>query len=125
MYAVILKRSDHFQTGAIADVCEARIPVTAKIPLENISLASPVKNGAPRLQFANAGGGFFRVEFGHTPVVEVLSSAHRVCEVNFPIIGGIDCAQRCSNAAFGHHGVGFSKKGLANQTDCYSCRRCF
>ena len=65
------------------------------------------------------------MEFGHMPVVEVLSSAHRVCEVNFPVVGGIDRAQRCGNAAFGHHRVGFSKKGLANETDSDSGRRGF
>src|SRR2546427_471470 len=99
MYAVILKRSDHFEAGAIADMGETRIPMAAKIPLENVSLASPVEDGAPRLQLANAGRSFFGMEFGHMPVVEVLSSAHRVCEVNSPVVGGIDRAQRCGNAA--------------------------
>src|SRR5260221_4925659 len=47
MDSVILKRSDHFQTGAVTYVRESRILMPTKISLENSSVVGPVKNGTP------------------------------------------------------------------------------
>src|SRR5260370_39789833 len=42
MYSVVLNRADPFEARSIADGCETRIAVPAKVSLENISLAGSV-----------------------------------------------------------------------------------
>ena len=50
------------------------------------------------------------VQLGHTPVVHVLPAAHRVGEMNFPVIPVIDVRQRGGDAPFGHHRVRLAQK---------------
>ena len=49
MHAVILQRADHLEPGAIAHVGEARIPMSAKVALEDAAIRCPVEERAPRL----------------------------------------------------------------------------
>src|SRR2546422_5861703 len=92
MDTVILKRADHFQTRAVANMGQSRISVASEVSLKNISSWSPVENSAPRFQLTDARRGLFRVDFGHTPDVQVLAPAHRIREMNFPIVGRVDRA---------------------------------
>src|SRR5437762_14352340 len=114
MDTVILKRADHFQTRAVANMGQSRISVASKVSLKNISSWSPVENSAPRFQLTDARRGLFRVDFGYTPAVQVLAPAHRIREMTFPIVGRVARAQRCRNAALGHYRVRFSEKGFAD-----------
>src|SRR5207247_9610771 len=50
MNPVILKRADHFQAGAIADMRETRIFVTAELPLHTPAVLSPIENRTPRFK---------------------------------------------------------------------------
>src|SRR5262249_33846225 len=74
--AVVLEGADHLQPGAVADVGQARVLVAAEVALEDAAVLRAVEDGAPRLQFADAGGGLLGVELGHAPVVDVLAAAH-------------------------------------------------
>src|SRR5207247_10413477 len=115
MNTVILKGADHLQTRAVADMGQSRIPVASKVSLKNISLWGPVENGAPRFQLTDACRGLFRVDFGHTPDVQVLAPAHRIREMNFPIVGQVDRAHHCRDAAFCHYRLRSAEQSLASQ----------
>ena len=93
---------------------EARIFVAAKISLQNPAVFRAIENRAPRFQFAHAIGRFFRVQFRHAPLIDVLAAAHRVGEMHFPIVAIIDIRERGGDPAFGHHGVRFAEKRFAN-----------
>ena len=61
MDAVVLQRSDQFQSGAVADVRKPRIPVTAKISLQYLAVFCAVENRSPGFQFPYTIRGFFRM----------------------------------------------------------------
>ena len=54
MDAVVLQRPDHLETGAVADVREARIFVAPEVALENTAVLRPIEQRAPRFQLAHA-----------------------------------------------------------------------
>ena len=122
--AVILKRADHLEAGAVADVGQARIAMAAEVALQNPAIFGAVEERAPCLQFAHALGRFLGVQLRHAPIVEVLPAAHGVGEMNAPVVAIVDVGQSRGNAAFGHHGVRFAQQRFAN--DSYfdaACRR--
>ena len=104
---------------------EPRIFVAAKISLQNAAVLRAIENRAPRFQFAHAIGRFLGVQLGHAPVVDVLAAAHRVGEMDFPIVAIVHIRQRRRDAAFGHDGVRFAEKRFANQPDRNARRRRF
>ena len=60
------------------------------------------------------------MQLGHAPVVDHLAAAHRVLEMDLPVVVGVDVAQRRRDAALGHDGVGLAEQGLADDTDARS-----
>jgi hypothetical protein len=50
---VVLQGTNHFQSGPVTDVCEARVLVTAEVPLENTSILSPVEECTPSFKFTH------------------------------------------------------------------------
>ena len=125
MNAVILQGANHLQTGAISHVREARVPVAAKISLQNAPVLCPIEHRTPGLEFAHAIGRFLGVELGHAPLIYILAAAHRVGEMHLPIVAIIHIAQRGRDAAFGHDGVRFAKERFANKPHRNPGRRCF
>ena len=123
--AVILKRPDHLEAGPIADVRETRISMAAEVALQDASVRRPIEQRAPRFELAHAIGRLLRVELRHPPVVDVLSAAHRVGEMDLPAVAIIDVGQRRRDASLGHHGVRFAKQRLAHEADRDSRRRRF
>ena len=117
MDAVILQRADQFEPGAIADVRETRIAMAAEVTLKDPSVRRAIEDRAPRFELADAIGRFPRVQFGHAPVVDVLTAAHRVGEVHFPAVAIVDVGERRGDAAFGHDRVRLAEERLADQTD--------
>ena len=81
-----------------------------------------VEERAPRLELAHAVGRLLRVQLGHPPVVDVLSAAHGVGEVDLPVVAVVDVGQRGGDAALGHDGVRLAEQRLADQPDRH-CRR--
>src|SRR5678815_2974953 len=112
MNPVILQGADHFQAGEIADVREARIFMAAKIPLQTPTVLCSIENRAPSLKFAHTRGRLPSVQLRHSPIVDVLTSAHRVGEVHFPTIAVVDVTECSGDSAFGHHGVRLAKQAL-------------
>ncbi len=99
MNAVILERAYHLQAGAVANVRQARILVSAEVSLQNPAIRSAIEKRAPCLQFAHAFRRFPGVQFGHAPVVEVLAAAHGVGEMDPPAIAIVNVGQRRRNSA--------------------------
>src|SRR6185295_3234261 len=93
----------------------ARIAVSAEVALADEAVLRPVEDGAPSLEFADAVGRFLRVELRHPPDVEELPAAHRVAEVDLPVVFLRDVAERRGHAALGHHGVRLAEKRLADE----------
>jgi hypothetical protein len=73
--------------------------VAAEIALEDAAVGGSIEDRAPSFEFAHAVGSFTRVEFRHAPVVDVLAAAHRVGEVDFPIVPLIDIRERRRDSA--------------------------
>ena len=115
--AVILQRADHLEAGAIADVREARVAVAAEVALQDPAVLGAIEDGAPRLQLAHAIGRLLGVQLGHAPVVEVLAAAHRVGEVDLPVVAVVDVRHRGGHAALGHDRVGLAEQRLADEAD--------
>ena len=125
MNAVILQRADHFQAGAIAHVSQARIAMPAEIALQNLPVLGAIEHRAPGFEFAHARRRFFRVQFRHAPVVQILAAAHGIGEVNPPAVAIVHVAHRRGHPAFGHHRVGFAQQRFRNHADFHARRRRF
>jgi hypothetical protein len=76
--------------------------VSAEVALEDSAILGAIEHRAPGFQLIDASGRFLRVQFSHAPVVDVLSAAHGVGEVDFPAISRIDIGQGRRDAALGH-----------------------
>ena len=105
MNRVILERPDHLEPGAIAHVREPRIPMPAKVALENATITRTIEYRAPRFELSHPIGGLARMELRHAPVVQVLPAAHRVGKMHAPVVAVIHVGHRRRDAALGHHGV--------------------
>ena len=117
VHAVILQCANHFETGAISHVREPRIFMTAEISLQDPPVLRAIEDCAPRFELAHAIRRFLCVQFRHAPIVDVLTAAHRVSEMDFPIVAVIHICERGRDAAFRHHGVRFSQQRFANHPD--------
>ena len=115
MHGVLLERADHLEPRPVADVGEARVAVAAEVALRDESVLGPVEEGAPLFQLEHPVGRLHRVQLRHAPVVEHLAAAHRVAEVDLPVVFLPDIAHGRRDAAFGHHGVGLAEERLADQ----------
>src|SRR5215203_7181298 len=91
--------------------------MTAEISLQDLSIFGAIENCAPCFQFANTIRGLFRVQLRHPPAVYVLAAAHRVGEMDFPIVAIIDVSHRRRHTALSHHGMRFAEQRFAYQSD--------
>ncbi len=117
MNAVILEGANQFQPRAVAHVRESRIAMSSEVSLKYATVRGAIKDRAPGFKLAHSVGRFSGVKLGHAPVVDVLASAHRVGEMNSPVIALIYIGQRRRDSSLGHHRVRFSEKRFANQPD--------
>ena len=117
MDAVILQRADHLQAGAVADVGQTWILVAAEVALEDAAIFRAIEDGPPGFEFTDAVRRFLGVQLGHAPVVDVLAAAHRVGEVDLPVVAVIDVGQGRRDAALGHDGVRLAQQRFAHQAD--------
>ena len=90
VHRVILQRANQLEAGAVADVRQARIAMTAEVALVDAAVRRAIEHRAPGLELAHAIGRFLGVELGHAPVVHVLAAAHRVGEVHLPAVAIVD-----------------------------------
>ena len=125
MDAVILKSADHFETGAVAHVGQARIFVAAEIALQDAAVLGAIEDRAPGFQFAHAVRRFLGVQLGHARIVQILAAAHGVGEMDAPVVAIVDIAHGGRDAAFRHHGVGFAEQGFGDYADLDSGRGSF
>ena len=125
MHAVVLQGADHFQAGTIADVREARIFMAAEISLQNPAIFRAIENRAPGLELAHPRRRFPGMQLRHPPIVDVLPAAHRVGEMDLPVVAVVHVGERGGDAAFRHHGVGFAEQAFGNHPDRNAGRRRF
>ena len=115
VHAVVLERADHLEAGAIAHMGEPRIAMAAEVPLQNPAVGGPIEHGTPRFELADAIGRLLGVDLGHPEVVQVLSAAHRVGEVDPPVVAIVDVGERGRHPALGHDRVGLAQQGFRDQ----------
>src|SRR5262249_24072552 len=120
---VLLQCTNHFQTGAVADVGQARVAMAAEVALQNATVRGAVKQRPPVLQLEDKVRRFLGVQLGHAPVIEHLAAAHGVAEVHLPAVLWVDVSEGCGDAPFGHDGVGLPQQGLADQGGLYPLGR--
>ena len=128
MDPVILQRADHLETRAIANVSQSRITMAAEVSLEDSSILRAIEYRSPGFQLAHSSWRFFGVQLGHPPIVHVLPAAHRVGEMDPPVVAIVHVGQGRCDAALRHHGVGFAEQRLADEPyrhpggGCLDCR---
>jgi hypothetical protein len=98
-------------------VREARILVAAEIALQDAAVIGAIEDRTPHLELPDAVRRFSGVKLGHAPVVEILSAAHRVGEMDFPVVTVVDVGERCRHSALGHHRVSLAEKRFADETN--------
>jgi hypothetical protein len=125
VYAVVLKRSDHFETGAVAHMGQPWIPVSAEISLVDKSFFRTVEDSAPGLKEPNAFRGEFGMEFGHAPDIEEFSTPHGITEVDFPMIALIHIGKGSGYASFGHDRMGLPQERFHYDTRAHPPGRRF
>jgi hypothetical protein len=107
---MVLQRADHLETRTITHVREPWIPMSTEVPLQNAAVFRPIEERTPSFEFAHAFRRFSRVEFRHTPIVQILTAAHRIGEMNPPVIAIIHIRKRGRDPALGHDGMRFPQK---------------
>src|SRR6185503_13079364 len=107
-------RADHLEARAITGVREARIAMAAEVTLADQAVLRAIEHRTPLLELADALRRLPRVQLGHAPDVEELAAAHRVAEVDLPVVARVDVAHRRGHAAFGHHGVRLAEQALGD-----------
>ena len=122
VHAVVLQRADHLEPGAVADVRQPRVAVTAEVALQDAAVLGAVEQRAPRLELADALGRLLRVDLRHPEVVQVLAAAHRVREMDPPVVAIVGGRERGRDPALGHHGVGLAQQRLADERDARAGR---
>jgi hypothetical protein len=111
----ILQRSNHLQARAVAYVRQPRVLVAAEVALQDAAVLGTVEQRAPGLEFAGAVRGLLGVQLRHAAVVHILAAAHRIREVDPPVVAVVDVAERRRQAALGHHRVGLAEQRFAHQ----------
>ena len=97
--------------------------MAAEVALEDAPVLGAIEQGAPALELEHAVGRFLGMQLRHAPVVHVLAAAHRVGEVDLPVVAVVDVGERGGDAALGHDGVRFSQQRLADEPDGDAGRR--
>ena len=115
--SMVLERAYHLQSGSIADMRQPGIPVPTEVSLQNPAVWRAIKKRTPCLEFAYALWRFPGVQFSHPPIIQILSTAHRIREMNSPVIAIVNVGQGCRDAAFRHHRVRFAQQRFADDPD--------
>ena len=61
----VLQGSNHFETRAVADMCQSRVCMAAEIALVDQSIRRAIEHRAPVFKFLNSVRRFLGVQFGH------------------------------------------------------------
>src|SRR5512134_2646101 len=114
MNRVLLKRADHFEAGAVADMRQPSITMSTEIALQNQTIVGSVEQRTPFFELKYAIRRFLGVDLRHPPVVEKLATAHGIAKMNLPVIFRINVAHGRGDASFGHYGVSLAQKRFAD-----------
>ena len=95
--------------------------MASEVTLGNLSFTGAIKEGAPHFKLPDAIWRFLGVQLCHPVMIEELTAAHCVAEVNHPVVIVVDVTHRGSSAAFSHHGVSLAKEGFTDDRYRQSC----
>jgi hypothetical protein len=109
---LLLRRADQLEAGAVADVRQPRVLVPAEVALADLAVLGAVEERAVGLQLPDPVRSLLGVQLGHARVVQELAAAHRVAEVDHPVVVGVHVPHRGGRAALGHHRVGLAEQRL-------------
>src|SRR4029079_3793747 len=86
VHRVLLEGADHLEARAVTNVRETRVAVAAEVALEDEAVLRAIEQRAPFLELEDAIWRLLRVDLRHAPVVQELAAAHRVAEVDLPVV---------------------------------------
>ncbi len=122
MDPVVLEGAEHFETGTVPDVGQARIAMPAEVPLVDLPLGRSVEDRPPFFELPDPAGGVLGMELGHAPGIEEFPSPHGIAEMHLPVVPGIHIPQGSGHTAFGHDRMGLSQEGFADQSGPFIVR---
>src|SRR5438552_3574684 len=105
-----IPRTESGQTIAVGWNCVIPMSMRSAPASSAIAIPSPVS----LLELEDAIRRFLRVQLRHAPVVQELSAAHGVAEVDLPVVLGPHVAERRGDPPLGHHGVRLAEERLAH-----------
>jgi hypothetical protein len=114
---MILQGPDHLKSRAVTHVGEARIFVAAEISLKDTTVVCAIEHGTPGFKLAHAIRGLLRMQLGHSPVVEILPSAHGVGKMDLPAVAIIHICESGRYASFSHHSMSLSQQRSTDHSD--------
>jgi hypothetical protein len=91
--------------------------MSAEIALQDAAILRTIEQRTPSFEFAHTRRSFPGMELSHTPVIQILASAHGVGKVNAPAVPIVNIGHGRSDSTFCHHGMGFAKKRLRHDRD--------
>ena len=94
---------------------QSGVAVASEVALADLAVLGPVKKRTPLLELVNAFGCFLGMELGHAPMVEELSTPHRVSKMDLPVVFGPDIAECRRDTALGHDGVSLAEQATADE----------
>src|SRR5579875_1482380 len=118
----VLERADQLEAGAVPDVDQPLIRVSAEEALHDPPVVGTVEDRSPRLEVVDLFGRFLRVQERHLPIIDVLPAEHRVAKMNAPVVARIDAPDGGGDPAFGDDRMGLAQERLANDRDVCSGR---
>jgi hypothetical protein len=89
--------------------------MAAEVSLQDPAVLCPVEQRTPFLELEYPIGRLLGMKLGHTPVVEHLAAAHRVPEVDLPVVLRPYVSEGGRYAALGHDGVCLAEERLADE----------
>jgi IS5 family transposase len=101
----------------LSDVRKARITMSAEIALQNAAVLGAIEHRAPGFELLHARRSFFRMQLRHSRMIQILTAAHGIGEMDAPVVAIVHVGQRGGDAALGHDRVGLAEKRLANEAD--------
>ena len=99
--------------------------MAAEVALQNLPSLVRSKTAPQASSSRTRAGASFACSSAMRQIVQILAAAHRVGEMDAPVIAIVDVAHRRGHAAFGHHGVGFAEQRFRDHADLDAGRRSF
>src|SRR5580693_1686701 len=102
---------------------QSRITMTPEIALQNPPVFRAVEHRAPSLKLPDPRRSLFRMQLRHAWIIQILSSAHGIGEMDAPAIAVVDIAHRRRHPTLGHNGMSLAEQRFRNHANPDTSRR--